>query len=557
MLRAFAEITLLALLSSPLLAQVAQTTATEAKPAAAPVKFEIADVHTSPPRKFPFMEGGNLRGDRYVIHQGTMLDLIATAYGVDSTFVQGGPSWLETDRFEIIAKAPPTTSKDTLKLMLQSLLAERFNLVIHNGTAPMPAYVLTESKGKAKLKEADVSAKSECQFQEPPRGPPGTIQNIVFVCHNYTMQKLADDLHDWAGDYLEKPVVDGTGLKGAWDFDIKWTRRGQLQRAGADGISIFDAVDKQLGLKLELQTAPRPVLIVDSVNQKPSPNAPEVAKALPTPPPPVFDVATIKSTAPDAPPGIRGRINGGTVDVTGATLKFLISFAWELNPNDSDVIAGAPKWLDTDRFNILAKVATDAQGRTSPDAAQIDIVDLRHMIQALLEDRFQLKAHMEDRPISAYTLIAVNPKLKPADPHSRTRCAEGPGPDGKDPRIATPILNRLLTCQNMTMEQICEEFQRVASGYIYSPVLDSTGLKGSYDFTLSFSSADQTRAPAAGSGTAAAGGGAASTDGASDPSGALTLFDAVNRQLGLKLEKQRRPVPVLVIDHIDEKPTEN
>ncbi len=509
------------------------------------------------------MEGGNLRGDRYIIHQGTMLDLIATAYGVDSTFVQGGPTWLETDRFEIIAKAPPATSKDTLKLMLQSLLAERFNLTLHNGTAPMPAYVLTEGKGKAKLKEGDESAKPDCQFQEPPRGPPGTIQNIVFVCHNTTMEQLADNLHDWAGGYLDKPVVDATGLKGAWDFDIKWTGRGQLQRAGADGISIFDAVDKQLGLKLELQTAPRPVLIVDSVNQKPTPNSPEVAKVLPPPPPAVFDVATIKPSQPDAQ--LRGRINGGTVDVTGATLKFLIAFAWELNPNDSEVIANAPKWLDSDRFDILAKVATDAQGRTSPDAAQIDIVDLRHMVQALLEDRFQLKTHMEDRPISAYTLIAVNPKLKKADPLSRTRCAEGPGPDGKDPRIATPILNRLLTCQNMTMAQICEEFQRVAGGYIYSPVLDSTGLKGSYDFTLSFSSVDQTRAAAAGSGSSsaggsgspAAGGAGASTDGASDPSGALTLFDAVNRQLGLKLEKQRRPVPVLVIDHIDEKPTEN
>jgi uncharacterized protein (TIGR03435 family) len=561
MMRAFAGITLVNLLSSSLLAQ---TIPTEAKPAPTPAKFEIADVHTSPPRNFPFMEGGNLRGDRYIVHQGTMLDLISTAYGVDPTLVQSGPAWLETDRFEIIAKAPPATSKDTLKLMLQSLLAERFNLVVHNGTAPMPTYILTEGKGKAKLKPADESTKSDCQYQEPPKSTMGTIQNIVFVCQNTTMEQLAENLRDWAGGYLDKPVIDNTGLKGAWDFDIKWTGRGQLLRAGADGISIFDAVDKQLGLKLDLQTAPRPVLIVDSVNQKPTPNSPEVAKILPPPPPAVFDVATIRPTAPDAPSGIRARINGGTVDVTAGTLKFLIGFAWELNFNDNDVIVG-PKWIDTDRFDILAKVATDAQGKTSPDAAQIDIVDLRHMVQVLLEDRFQLKAHMEDRPISAYTLIAVNPKLKKADPLSRTRCTEGPGPDGKDPRTTSPVLNRLLTCQNMTMAQICEEFQRVAAGYIYSPVLDSTGLKGSYDFTLSFSSADQTRAPAAGSGsssasgsgTSAAGGGAASTDGASDPNGALTLFEAVNRQLGLKLEKQRRPGPVLVIDHIEEKPTEN
>jgi uncharacterized protein (TIGR03435 family) len=191
----------------------------------------------------------------------------------------------------------------------------------------------------------------------------------------------------------------------------------------------------------------------------------------------------------------------------------------------------------------------------------MEIEDLRQMLRALLIDRFKMKTHVEDRPVSAYTLIAVNPKLRKADPLSRTRCKEGPGPDGKDPRIETPVLNRLVSCQNMTMGQIGDELQRVASGYIYSAVLDGTGIKGSWDFTLSFSSIDQTRARATGGGSAAgggAGGGGSSPDGsASDPSGALTLFDAVNRQLGLKLEKQRRPAPVLVIDHIEEKPTEN
>ena len=98
---------------------------------------------------------------------------------------------------------------------------------------------------------------------------------------------------------------------------------------------------------------------------------------------------------------------------------------------------------------------------------------------------------MEDRPVNAYTLTAPNPKLKKADPASRTRCTEGPGPDGKDPRLTSPVLNRLLTCQNMTMDQIAEQLQQVAAGYIYNPVLNATNLPGSWDFTLSFSSAGQ------------------------------------------------------------------
>jgi uncharacterized protein (TIGR03435 family) len=107
----------------------------------------------------------------------------------------------------------------------------------------------------------------------------------------------------------------------------------------------------------------------------------------------------------------------------------------------------------------------------------------------------------------------------------------------------------------MTTAQISDELQRLAAGYIYSPVLDATGIQGSWDFTLSFSSADQL-ARGAGSGAPSTDGSAAAPT-ASDPSGAVSLFDAVNRQLGLKLEKQKRPAPVLVIDHIEEKPSEN
>jgi uncharacterized protein (TIGR03435 family) len=109
------------------------------------------------------------------------------------------------------------------------------------------------------------------------------------------------------------------------------------------------------------------------------------------------------------------------------------------------------------------------------------------------------------------------------------------------------VLNRLLFCQNMSMAEFAEELTNLAYGYIFTPVLDATGIEGGYDFTLSFSSADLTKGV----------GGAAGANGASEPNGALSLIDAVNKQLGLKLEKVKRPVPVLVIDHIDENPTDN
>jgi uncharacterized protein (TIGR03435 family) len=122
----------------------------------------------------------------------------------------------------------------------------------------------------------------------------------------------------------------------------------------------------------------------------------------------------------------------------------------------------------------------------------------------------------------------------------------------EDPRIANPVLDRLLTCQNITMAQFGVLLQSLAPGFIFSPVIDDTGLKGSYNFTLSFSSAGHFAPGGAG--------GAPSSDDAqqaADPSGAISLFDAVKNELGLKLEKQKRPVPVLVIDQIVEQATPN
>jgi uncharacterized protein (TIGR03435 family) len=290
---------------------------------------------------------------------------------------------------------------------------------------------------------------------------------------------------------------------------------------------------------------------VDKVDDKPTPNAPGIDKALPPPPPSEFDVSVLTPSKPDAP--FQGRISGNQVNATGMTLKFLIAFAWNLNPNDDELIAGAPKFISQDRWDILAKASPEAQAIGPDGKPQLDFDLLPHMIQTMLAERFQMKSHFEDRPIDAFTLVAVNPKMKKADPLNRTQCKEGPGPDGKDPRIANPILGRLLYCQNMTMAQLAEQLPALANGYVFTPVLDSTGLKDAYDFTLSFSGAGQLQSappppPPSNDPNASR---------TAEPSGGLSLPDAMARQLGVKLVKEKRPSPVLVIDHIEEKPTDN
>jgi uncharacterized protein (TIGR03435 family) len=148
--------------------------------------------------------------------------------------------------------------------------------------------------------------------------------------------------------------------------------------------------------------------------------------------------------------------------------------------------------------------------------------------------------------------------MQKADPASRTRFKEGPATDnGKDPRVKNPILGRLVTVQNMTMAQFAAKLQQIAPGYIHSPVLDATGLEGSWNFTLSFSPAGAVQGGGGGRGGDSPPPAPAGLTEASDPSGAITLFEAINKQLGLKLELQKRPVQVLVIDHVEPKPTEN
>ena len=541
--RALKGVAFLALLSSAIFANSA--TPAEDSSAAASATFELADVHVSAHTTNPNFIGGMLHGDRYILHNATMVDMVSLAYGISSDNVLSGPAWLGLDRFDVFARAPRNTSPEDVKLMLRALLTDRFKLVLHDDTKPLPSYVLRVDKGGLKMKDADASETSNLEeHHTPTNNPPGVPAYYSVTCHNRTMEQTRRMLQDFASQYLPKPVVDATGLKGGYDFELHWT-----WKPAPDGLTIFDAVDKQLGLKFALEKYPTPVIIVDSVNEKPTPNAPGLDKVLPPPPVPEFEVAVLKPSKPDSQ--IQGRLNGNQVDAQGMNLRFLIAFAWQLNPNDNELIANAPKFIDQDRWDILAKASPDATA-TGPDGKQqVDFDMLPHMIQTMLHERFNMQSHMEDRTIEAFNLVAVNPKMKKADPLNRTGCKEGPGPDGKDPRIENPILGRLLTCQNMTMAQLAEQLPNLAGGYVFTPVLDTTGLTDAYDFTLSFSTAGQLKSippPSANS---------ANTDTAADPNGGLSLLDAMARQLGVKLVKERRPSPVLVIDHIDQKPTDN
>jgi uncharacterized protein (TIGR03435 family) len=288
------------------------------------------------------------------------------------------------------------------------------------------------------------------------------------------------------------------------------------------------------------------------VNQTPSSNPSGIATSIPAPPPMEFDVADIKFSQPDTLPNAR-ILPGGRIEAQGLTLKQILQLAWDLNSDD--MLAGAPTWLNERKYTLVAKTSTAISGPSNNP--NVDIDDLKAMLRGLVTERFKLKTHYEDRSVTAYTLLTDKPKMAKADPANRTGWKEGPAPEQKDQRNG--ILARMVTARNMTMAQFAEDLQRMAGGYIRLPVVDATHLDGAYDFTLAFTPLGLLNGgPGRGRGGDAAGPAAPNAGPeVSDPSGGLSLFDAVNKQLGLKLEMRKRQVPVLVIDHVEEKPIDN
>ncbi len=524
-------------------------------------KFEAASIRVSPPSSHLWPSGPYVGASRYEFRNATMVDLISAAYGMDEDKVLGGGSWVGWDRFDVVAKPPAESTKESRKLMLQALLAERFGLVIHNDKKPLPGYALNTGKHGG-LKEADPKGEAGCKVaaqQRPADGAP-PVPSANYTCHNVTMAAFVEALPNMRfvpGILQQKPVVDNTGLAGAWDFSFHYSPPVRIAGAAVgsvETITLFEAIDKQLGLKLESTKVPMPVMVVDSVNRKTSPNPSDVEKSLPAPAT-EFEVAEIKPAQPQQARGgvmINGggvvfgggtSIKNGRVTLSNLTLKDLIIMAWNIDFDEQ--LVDAPKWMEADHYDVVAKVPHD--GLLSED--DFDFDPIAPMLQKLLIDRFKLAVHTDVRPVTGYTLAAAKPKMQAADPASQTQCKEGPGPDGKDPRIANPALSRLLTCQNVSMQQFAELLPGLAGGYFRgAAAVNSTGLEGGYDFTLSFSAAGIVNG-------GRRGGDAGAT--ASDPTGGLSLFDALTKQLGLKLEQQKLPRSVVVIDHAEQKPTDN
>jgi uncharacterized protein (TIGR03435 family) len=238
-----------------------------------------------------------------------------------------------------------------------------------------------------------------------------------------------------------------------------------------------------------------------------------IATPAPAPPQPEFEAVSIHMvdahTADDLAHG-RGiwsmsPFPTSLFTIRNLQLRFIVQLAYKTD--GQDYISGMPGWMETQEYDISAKVEGDRQ---------LTLEEIRPMLQRLLEQRLHFAAHHETKVISGFALVVARggPKLQPSK---------------DDRKPSWELGSHSVNVWHLDTEQIATMLGRQAG----QPVVDKTGLAGTYDFKLSYA--------------------AASDANSSGPD----FFTALQEQLGLKLEPQRVPVDFLVIDHVDKTPTEN
>lgn len=205
---------------------------------------------------------------QFAANNHTLKTLIAAAYNLNPRAISGGPDWVDSDHYDIVAKAPNEVrpNLDDQMRMLRKLLADRFQLAFHREPKELHVYALTVAKGGPKLKESTDS----------PDAFPEGLPHLIFVVspllvhlpgRNATMADLASVMQRAA---LEYPVLDKTGLTKRYDFDLEFTPDetvfGGALGKGSDDTgkpALLTAISQQLGLKLEATKGVVDALVID------------------------------------------------------------------------------------------------------------------------------------------------------------------------------------------------------------------------------------------------------------------------------------------------------
>jgi uncharacterized protein (TIGR03435 family) len=205
---------------------------------------------------------------------------VLEAYGIESPSNFSGPPWLQSTRFDVSAKIPGGATKPAFQSMLQNLLAARFKLTVRRENREMPVYELTVAKNGPKFRESSPKdaptpdapqEKIKADSEGYPILPPGMMMAVIpgharLRSENRPIEWFARMLTNQLGS----PVTDATGLPGKYDFVLSWV----IEEPGGDptGPTLADAVQSELGLKLQQKKGPVEILVVDHIEKAPTAN---------------------------------------------------------------------------------------------------------------------------------------------------------------------------------------------------------------------------------------------------------------------------------------------
>jgi bla regulator protein BlaR1 len=474
----------------------------------------------------------------------SMWELIRLAYRVEDYQVSGAPDWFSSELYDVDAKADKSAIDEMQKLgndqrelenrrMLQTLLKDRFKLTLRQVTKDLPIYSLVVADaGKLHEAQGDCAPGPTTLILDSRMPPCGSLRVLPWVGRMDGLKVPITQLVSNLSGFTKRMVLDNTNLGGKYDINLKWfpgpsefpPRPAYLPptyQPDPNSPPLLTAIQQQLGVKLESQTGPVPLLVIDHV-EKPSESQAQNTAVIP----PVFAVASVKPSKGDE--GLIGerlleKPDGLTA--TNFTLQKLIRRAYGV---EEDQITGAPNWLNAERYDIEAKVdksVLDALQQLSESQRQLQ---RKRMLQELLADRFKLALHGETRHFPVYDLVIAQngSKLQEAKPGD-TYPNGFRGPDGRAGAGMMHIEKGRLIAQGVPVALLVRELsQELSREFGGSIIEDKTGLRGNYDFALQWAPED-TRA---------------------------SKFVALQEQLGLKLESQNGPGEILVIDHV-EKPS--
>ena len=242
-------------------------------PALSSLRFEVASLKPSQSAE----RGGGIRpapgGQRYEATNCSIKLMIQAAYRVKAEQIIGGPGWLDTDHYDMEAKAEKPSSPDELHVMLINLLADRLHLQFHQEKREMRRYVLTVAKDGPKLTRHDAANAGQPWIDVSQERFLHMKLHATYAPINYFAFRLSQ--------MMDLPVVDETNLPGGYDFTLEYTRDlppglppGAMlngEYPDTSGPTVFEAVKQQLGLELKAQKGPVRVIVIDRA-EKPTAN---------------------------------------------------------------------------------------------------------------------------------------------------------------------------------------------------------------------------------------------------------------------------------------------